>query len=221
MEDSNNINRDLENLREFAPLLSGMEKKGSFAVPEGYFNELPGHIQRRIFLGDIDDQNSFVVPESYFEVLPKQTEQSIFLENLKEKDAFGIPDNYFDTLAEKIHGRISAESRVIALREWPKRRFTYMAAAASVLLIIGMFGLFKKLEMRSGSREITIALSENDKTFIIEHAEIYDIDETMLAEQIPEEGITELSLEGLAKEDVLDYLSGEDLFELNVSVDEM
>jgi hypothetical protein len=71
----------LEELAILSPLLSRIDKKMPFGIPEGYFSSLP----------EVTTQNA-----------KENDYSSPLLANLKNKSAYQAPEHYFDTLAERI-----------------------------------------------------------------------------------------------------------------------
>src|SRR5437763_537258 len=53
-----------------APKLSSLEKKDSFSVPDGYFDNLPDQVMNKIAANPLlNTENPFIVPDFYFEKL--------------------------------------------------------------------------------------------------------------------------------------------------------
>jgi hypothetical protein len=48
-----------DNFAEIAPILSGMERRNDFVVPDGYFDDLPMQIQSRISTGQSKNRSFF------------------------------------------------------------------------------------------------------------------------------------------------------------------
>jgi len=143
---------DLENTgkewREEAPLLSAMDKKDPFTVPDNYFTDLQNNITSRCLIEDARFRNEeeFTVPAGYFDSLVEQTEGRIAeqtVRSLVSSPGLTVPDEYFSTLHQSIVARTSkavapAEAVVRPLRSnW----FKY-AAAACVTAILGSVLIF-------------------------------------------------------------------------------
>lgn len=250
MKDTNNIPEDFEDLRKYAPTLLKIEKKNCFSLPEGYFNDLSHRVEDSISIKDNSDKVDFNIPDNYFENLPEQISKRLSLEGLKKEGIFEVPENYFEDLAAKsnsnafleslkkkewgippgyfdnlpaaIQNRIAEKaSRIISLKTWAQRRYAYVAVAASIAIIIGAFPVFKKSENNSIEKKFNLAFNESDKKFIAGHFEVYNIDEALLTECISNEEITELNLQGLNEDDILNYLSKESDADLSAIIDEL
>ncbi len=80
----------------------------------------------------------FSTPKNYFNEVEENLATSIFTNSLPKESAFTTPTNYFDTLDDALLSKLNTkEVKVITLR---KRVLQYIpiAAAASVLLFIGI-----------------------------------------------------------------------------------
>lgn len=237
MDNINNIPEDSENLQKHAPILSAIEKKNCFTVPEKYFDELPQNIQSIIYLWNLKNEISFDIPKNYFEQLPEFIRQQILLDGFKKEKTLDVPEKYFDNLSEKIQRTVFIESlkentlqvptgyfdelpnviqqkilneketKVITFEKWFRTKYAYVAAAASVALLIGFFILNQPVI--NSYKEITLALTENEKQYVKENTELFDIDESLLASTVSNEGLTDLGLQGLSKEEVQNYLANE------------
>lgn len=91
-----NNNEIIEELKEIAPKLAGLQARNSFAVPENYFAQLPIQLLHKI------------KEEELWEASPEPT-LSPLLQSLKNKQSLGIPQNYFQNSAAQIINTIRSE----------------------------------------------------------------------------------------------------------------
>ncbi|MBI2271297.1 MAG: hypothetical protein HYU69_13215 [Bacteroidetes bacterium] len=110
MNTDNNIPDDFENLEKYAPTLSKVRKENCFAVPEGYFDELPEAIGIEIITSRFSKENPFTVPADYFNELSIDIEASVAATQFASEYKFDIPANYFDELPMEIEAKIIASS---------------------------------------------------------------------------------------------------------------
>lgn len=124
MENSNTIQIELESL---SPLIAALDKGNLYALPEGYFGELPGNLLRLARVAYLNNtknnQADQSVPEGYFDqlagnILNKIKVQSSdnniintpeiadYLFVLKNKITYGVPAGYFEGLTNNIVSRI-------------------------------------------------------------------------------------------------------------------
>lgn len=147
-------------------LLEKYRNNNAFSVPDGYFDELPDQVMRRISesAGSVSDdisledklESDFPVPEGYFDSLPEQVMARIaageadkmpapFAEMEGESD-FPVPEGYFDELPNQVMARIKAdETRRYFLR---RRIVRITSVAASVCLLLGV-GAFVALHLNN------------------------------------------------------------------------
>lgn len=241
------IPEDYDNLRKYAPTLAGIAKQNSFGVPQDYFEELPDIIQNKIFLSALKNED-VNVPEGYFEELPNIIQSKIFLDSLNKENAFTVPENYFEELAGNIQSRLVVESigkqqgfevpqdyfeglasRITEKTTEQKQpviislfrtNFRYVAAAASIALVIGLAFLFSRNEtVATGSANIVAAhITPISKQDIKEYLHA-NLDESVLLEYAFADNNTDqvkVKTDGLEKSDVVDYL-----LENNIDVSEI
>lgn len=147
-------------------LLEKYRNNNAFQVPEGYFDELPDQVMRRISESsdEIQDdfplesrvESDFPVPAGYFDSLHEQVMSRIaageadkmaapFVAANGESD-FPVPAGYFDELPNQVLSRIKAdETRKLFLR---RRIVKITSVAASVCLLLGV-GAFVALHRDS------------------------------------------------------------------------
>lgn len=143
-----------------APLLSSMEKKNPFTVPQNYFNDLPAMISARCLIEDnrFAEADEFAVPDGYFETLTSQIEARIAEENLRGMipgDGFTVPENYFSGLQQRILAKTQVEEDVFQPVIKPirsQKSWIQYAAAACVTVILGSVLVFNNQNNNIESR---------------------------------------------------------------------
>lgn len=83
----------------------------------------------------------FTTPVNYFDDVEDTIYNNLPGENFPKKQAFSVPNTYFDALEDTILARVdpeTKETKVIPIRS-RIARFASIAAAASVLLFIGIY----------------------------------------------------------------------------------
>ena len=214
-----------ENYFELLPgriaALIGREDLLSFGIPENYFEELPGIIRSRIFVEGLNKKSAFEVPADYFEELPGKIQSRIKVDSIGNDNAFQVPSGYFDELPAKILSKVNAstdEPKVISLFS---RNYGYVAAAASVALIISLAFFFKKDQLNvviSDANAFALYRAPVTKEDIKEYLR-NNLDESSLME-LASAGETnakpEVKTEGMEKKEVIDYL-----LDNNVDVNEI
>ena len=192
MENKNIIQQEL---METAPTLASISRQMPYALPEGYFDELPLSLLGAV----VPRQATFSVPEGYFESLPAlllqkakassvteepQMEESFpVLESIGRKMPYHVPAGYFQELTILPPRELAP---VIPIsRSW--RKVAGWAVAASILALVSLFGYRYFSGTTNGSGEIvqndgsldsataaelSIALSELEDSNL--HAELGD-----------------------------------------------
>ena len=191
-------------------------------IPEGYFDELAGIIQSKIFLENLGKENAFSVPENYFEELGDNVRSRISVESLKKENTFDVPGGYFDSLSGRISERTKEEKKTPVIISLFRRNARYIAAAASVALIIGLAFYFQNgtktvngnLSGSGLAMHVNVPTHDDIKRYILEnvgegaileYAEAHDI--------VP---VKEVAVDKIEKKDVENYL-----LENNVDVSEL
>ncbi|MDB4292146.1 hypothetical protein N9954_01975 [Maribacter sp.] len=88
-----------------------------------------------------DKKNSFKVPEGYFENLNDRLMDGLSEErpNLPKGDGFAVPDDYFETVHATILDKMNVgETKVIPLHPYKKYYYAAASIAAAVLVIFGL-----------------------------------------------------------------------------------
>lgn len=117
-----------------------------FSMPNGYFEGLSAKIMGRI--GQMEKENIdlellervnvFKVPENYFLALELNTN----IERFEKNNIFKVPNGYFEILNKNILSNITTKLAKTIKVNWWKTPTTKWSAAASVILIVGLwFGI--------------------------------------------------------------------------------
>jgi hypothetical protein len=91
----------LQELKEIAPTLAGIETTMPNAIPTAYFKQFLANITALVssnFIGKLPKQQVYQVPANYFSNLPTQVLEAIN----KDIASTNIPANYFNNLANTI-----------------------------------------------------------------------------------------------------------------------
>lgn len=174
------MKNDLENSdwKNEAPYLAGLGMKSPFAVPEGYFEQLPEHIHQAIYLDNLKaklPEDGFKVPENYFDELNAGIEAKLAAGRLKEmvpNEGFALPRDYFNELQAKISEKTrTKETKIVRL--WHSKLLKYASAACFVL--ISAAGIYFYPENSTGQSASADLANEQM---------LYDIDENTIIEHI-------------------------------------
>jgi hypothetical protein len=125
-------------------------KENPLRVPEGYFDQL---LEVTSFSAKFsvqkEDEAAWKVPTGYFENLQDRIQSQIALESRssassdRENGGFQVPDGYFENLNDRIRERVApavpSTVRSVPVRKFPIRTWARYAAAASVLIVSGLF----------------------------------------------------------------------------------
>ncbi len=107
MQDKINILNELKDAG--ASVLINAGNKNYYAVPEGYFNNLPNDILLHVFVKSLPLTNVYTVPEKYFENLPQFILEKIHIPLLTNKqNLYSVPDGYFNTFSDNILKKIKS-----------------------------------------------------------------------------------------------------------------
>lgn len=213
--------RYFENLT--TAILHKIEPKANpqpFSIPEGYFDELSANIlgkiqaieNKNIDLESLERVNIFKVPENYFQELELNTN----IERFGKENIFNVPKGYFESLNEKILAKVTPKEAKIAKVNWWKSPQIKWSAAASVVLMVGLW--FGIPQFTKDKTELALEKVSND--------EIKSYLETQDLSYLEYESATETSqnstkatnnkvLDGLNldKQDILEHLENQDLEE--------
>ena len=193
--------------------LSEMNKNET--VPEGYFDELPDIIQSRIFLDSLNKENPFAVPQNYFEELAGNIQSHITLESIEKENPFAVPQNYFDELPTLISEKAVEKKQAVIISLF-RNKFTYVAAAASVALVIGLSFLFGNHDSsmpQGNALALHVVITKDDIKEYLRN----NVDESTLMELASNgSGQVNVQVKGIEKKDVENYL-----LDNNVDVNEL
>jgi len=216
MNELNNIPEDSDNLEKHAPQLFKIEKRNCFSVPDNYFGNLPSFIEQERHLATMK-ANNFIVPEHYFEELPDIIQGRI----RSEAEMGDVPADYFDTLADRIQSKIkkteAKEVKVIAFKDYVFSKYTAVAIAATIALLLGWNTLMKNKDIVK--EPATLAMTETEKTAFTQSQEVYTLDESALIDELAgyeNTGNGQETVSEVDQADIADYL-----LENNVDVSSM
>ena len=99
--------------------------------------------------------NGFKKPEDFFDSFEDSVFAKISEENLPKETGFKIADDYFDTLENKVLDKLPTATKVVNLRSYV-RKFVPMAAAASIVLFIGL-NYFNNFQKQITFDDLTVA----------------------------------------------------------------
>lgn len=148
MESKNTI---LNEIRDISPVLAELHGKQVYRVPEGYFADLTEHIRETVLTNEIKQQvllesTEQTVPDGYFDQLStrilsrvqNQEEESDVLSEIGNANVYLVPEGYFDQLPGIIINKIGTrKAKVVPF--YRRKPVAYaVAAAAAVILFIGM-----------------------------------------------------------------------------------
>lgn len=178
------------------PHLAGLSRETPFIISEDYFAELARHIKTSIFLSSLNQQSGFIVPAKYFEGLAQKINTKLastrVLGQPVKNTGFDVPLGYFESLPQRIEFKIKAQQKPKKI--WQHRWIKY-ASAACLALICGS-GFYFNYHQPSQLLANTDLQNENI---------LYDIDESMIMEQIIEKQQHPASQE-ISSSDVENYI---------------
>lgn len=178
MENNNNNNKILEELKEITPLLSRLENKNPYAVSFSYFDNLADKILEKIITGAepsyfFTRKNPYSAPVGYFrnlsasimlkveeeasksEIFEEMEEISPLLNTISKRNVYTAPDGYF-VKAEWTKSSVPVKKSKVVSISTGKRFFNYAAAAIIGLLVTGLF-LFTGKENRNATANVKAA----------------------------------------------------------------
>lgn len=199
--DLNTIHDDWEGL---SPKLAAVEMKNPFSVPEGYFDELPGRLNRLAMLEELkaDTADIFTVPEGYFENLPDYIEGRLFVSRLgghAKADGFTLPEHYFENLRQRISSRAGVKQtvKVRRIQSW-----IHYAAAACITIAIGT-GIFINHQRNSVEAQLSRIPEEEIINYLELHSDVGDT--PVIIENLNSAALSDVG-EEVSKEDLKQYL---------------
>ena len=181
-----------------------------YAVPDGYFEELPGEISASISGLEAEEvapvwgkEVPFAVPTGYFDELTSHITAATRLSESTRDVPFSVPGGYFEALpakmlhAAKASGADKKPARLIPLKRTSIFRQVRWAAAAVMLISIGV-GYQVFFGHPSGPEKILASVPGNDLQEYIEHTYRLDVKNI--------EGATEINNIPLENRDIIQYL---------------
>lgn len=202
MKVSKEISDELVNI---SSLLSGIEKKNVFSVPEGYFDILSITILKRLDTSPSID--TLTIPEGYFENLSSSILQKIrslnetaeqelralspMLYSIQNENVFEVPAGYFSGLQNNILDKVVERPQVKVI-ELKKRDSVWKYAAAAV--VTGVIGI-SSLMMFNGSQNS--ATTKFDKS---------NASSFQTGFQFKNEQLINAAIETLSDDEVIKYL---------------
>lgn len=132
------------------------------------------------------------------------SEEGKMLSSINKQNPFSVPSNYFDELPSLVTDYIRSKEKQIFILN-PAFAFSSLAVLSLMLLLA--FFLFKKEVPSSAENE----LSEMDIEQILSNPELYNINETVITEQllassIALEPVSEGAVETISDEEIKSYL---------------
>jgi Glu-tRNA(Gln) amidotransferase subunit E-like FAD-binding protein len=197
-------------LHKIAPILSEISLKNNpFKLSENYFESIEDEVSAKIKSQNsknILSEQVFKVPENYFESLEDVLIAKLKAEALQRNKIEAIPKTYFDAVEDEVLMKIKRNLKVVSLKNRISKYAVPIAIAASLLLLI--------------------ILKNNDNTITFDSIETSDIEESItdglididaenVATIFPDIEINDTNLvAALSDDEVLEYLSNEDLDEI-------
>lgn len=131
-------------------------------------------------------------------------EEGKLLSSINKQNPFSVPPNYFDELPSIVSDHIRSKEKQIFLL---KPAFALSSLAVFSLMLLLAFFLFKKEVPASPENE----LSEVDIEYIISNPELYNINETVITEQLLAssttlEPVSQTAVETISNEEIESFL---------------
>jgi len=187
-----------QEIEETSALLAKLDKKESFPVPDGYFDELSVQILSQInihtALGITVNQVNASPSETYFDELASEIENAVILEKLemRKEVPFAVPSGYFEQLSaqilDKINEPIQIQTRFGKIRHMVVSNYWMpVSLAAACLLLITLRIIAPPDAGYSPLSNVALnetALNDTDKKEVIDNLELYGIDEAVVLEHV-------------------------------------
>jgi len=146
----------LQELESISPAVANLSRANVFAVPAGYFSQLPQAILSRIQLENQERKSPYDVPPGYFDELPlfilnkvKSSQQSVseelnelapLLNTISKQPVYKVPDGYFESLELTVPLKLAKPSAKVFSFGNTKRWMQYaVAASVAAVLMIGAY----------------------------------------------------------------------------------
>jgi hypothetical protein len=179
MENSQEI---LDELNTISPFWNLISRRHLYKVPEGYFDQLPTHIQSEILLND-EKAAQLTIPSGYFDHLSdaildkianRNNEFSEELETLapllntiRKDNLHKVPDNYFENFTVNVK-----ENKKATIVAWSGvRKWVSYAAAAMIAAVLVTGGFLYNYHNSSAYilKEIKNVSDEELNSYIKDH----------------------------------------------------
>jgi len=220
----------LKELESISPVVANLGNANVFAVPAGYFDELPALILSKVQVEATDfggKSQPFAVPSGYFEGLAdnilkniKNSEQSVeaelnelspLLNTVSRQNVYAVPEGYFESLELTIPLKLEKPSGNVFSFGKPKRILQYAAAACTAGILVIVAFLF----INKGGDDTVISYKEAKNMNVSN--ELDKLSETEIAsylETAPNVGYAlNVSPEEINIDEYLDETSDEDINE--------
>jgi hypothetical protein len=197
-------------LHKLAPLLSkNTFKNSALEIPANYFDSIEDAVLAKIKareLKKISRDQIFETPENYFDNVDAIIIAKLKAEALQNSITDTIPKPYFDAIEDVVLHKIKTNSRILSLKNNTIKYAAPFAIAASILLLV---------ILNSSKKTITFdSIATSDIEASIDDG-LIDIDADNLVTIFSDIELNESDLiASLSDDEVLDYLSNEDLDEI-------
>ncbi|PCH78395.1 MAG: hypothetical protein COB98_00400 [Flavobacteriaceae bacterium] len=155
--------------------LSDITRTNNFEIPKDYFKNVAESVLSEITLEKVHskDNERFTLPKDYLEsiddtVIAKLKAEIIYQENDANSS---IPVDYFDHIEDSVLGKLSKKQGLFQLKSLFKSKFTPLAIAASLLLIVTLGNVNKAQAVTFkdiSSSDIELWVANGDLVFSVE-----------------------------------------------------
>lgn len=154
----------------------------------------------------IGENAGFTTPTNYFDDVETRFTNKLVEDEFPKKEKFSVPNNYFSSLEDRVLEKISSpkkEAKIIALRS-KIIRFAPIAAAASILLFIGInIFTFNKIETVSFE-----SISDSDiENWLVDNTNSINNDDLAFVVEITDIENNEFSTKSINDTDLEEYLN--------------
>lgn len=200
-----------EALHKIAPKLSEISPDNiGFVVPENYFGLIEDEVLAKIFIGNIKSKqkdNVFKTPKNYFDKIEDLVLTKLKVEALYNDEKSDISENYFDSFEDTVLNKIKTNTKVFSVKRSINKYIAPVVIAAFLLLIF--------ILNNYDSEALTFDSIETTEIVNWIYNGNVDIDALSIASIYTD---IELDIDNfstsLSNDEVLEYLSSEDLDDL-------
>jgi len=149
-----------------------------WGVPVGYFEQLTDSIKAKIIVQELKaivNEPGFVVPDGYFSEQEQRLIAGQKISDSAVDPGFTAPEHYFNELPERIMERTRQVTTPI--RKFSRPRWVAYAAAASIVLMLGLAAMFRIADNTSKTQSPLAAVSDQQ---IFDYLELYGTPNDML-----------------------------------------